>query len=500
MTVRGVERVVVVGRDAPLWIAAVSLKTALGRAGVEVQVVQLPSLLSPVDVYAALPSLQALHRLIGIDEPLLLEAAQGLPMVGQRFSNWSGSAPPFIHAFDTPPQAGSDLEFVHYWTKARGEGLKVALEDFSLGAVAARSGRVPAPPDDPSQPSAGYGYHLDAISYTSLLRQLAAHRRIAITSGSISDIELAGASIAAVHLASGERIEADVFVDASGPEAVLLSRLPGSDLESWADLLPCDRVLTATAQRLDPLPAFSQISAFRAGWTGLFPLADRTGVVAVYDSRTMSDDDLVQSLPILARVPIAGDALVTNLRPGVRRNSWIGNCVAVGEAAIALEPLDAVQLHLAHLTVTNLIALFPVETGNFAEAQAYNRLVRAHAENLRDFQFAHYRLNRRFDEPLWDVARDVPVPATLAPKLAMFRRRALALLHDYETFEGANWTAILVGHGLIPEDYDPRVDLLSEAEHIARVQDRLRIIGATVPSYATVSEHMAAAATHAAHA
>ena len=62
------KRVVIAGRDAPLWLSANVIHAALSRQGVVVDVVELPTLLRSQDVYATLPALEALHNLLGIDE------------------------------------------------------------------------------------------------------------------------------------------------------------------------------------------------------------------------------------------------------------------------------------------------------------------------------------------------------------------------------------------------------------------------------------------------
>ena len=116
-----VRSVAVVGRDAALWIAAAGLKRALGGAGIEVQAVELPSLLQPHDVYAALPSVRGLHRILGLDEDIVIKACGAVPMVGQRFSNWSEAAPPLMQACENDlPSA--DLNFIQYWLTGRLEG------------------------------------------------------------------------------------------------------------------------------------------------------------------------------------------------------------------------------------------------------------------------------------------------------------------------------------------------------------------------------------------
>jgi tryptophan halogenase len=235
-------------------------------------------------------------------------------------------------------------------------------------------------------------------------------------------------------------------------------------------------MIAGTAKALDPHPAFSQISAFREGWIGLFPLLDRTAVVACYDSSRASDQELLRNLPVLASLPISGDAVASTLNQGIRSRMWVGNCIAIGESAFSLEPLDAVQLHITHYCVSQLMSLFPVEAGAFPEAELYEEIVRRAAVNLRDFQATHYKLNRRFDQLFWDRCRDASVPESLQRKLDVFAACGRIPLYDDETFQSHSWESLFIGHGLVPQSYDPRVDALPEQELIARVQLRLQEI------------------------
>ena len=483
-----VRSVAIVGRDAAVWLAAAALKRALGSTGLGVQVVELPSLLQAPDVLAAVPSIRGLHRLLGLDEDIVVKACDAVPMVGQRFSNWSGAAPPLMHAFENEAQS-LDVGFLQIWLKGRIEGLKVDLSHFGVGTSAAFQGRVPLTRED-SDPalSAGFGFHLDARSYADLLRQLALHVGVVARPARSVDIEADGDRIRAVVPDDGARIEADLFIDATGAEALLLSKLPGASFESWKDGFPADRLLTASAPPMAELPAFSQISAIRQGWVGLFPLRSRTAIAAAYDSALISDEELAESLSIVARMPVTGGAVVSPLSPGMQRHAWIGNCVAIGEAAVSAEPIDAVQVHLAHAGISHLIDLFPADAGSMPEAGAFNRIVRRLAENVRDFQLAHYKLNRRFDDPFWNRARDSAAPESLDRKMRLFGLRGTVPLNDDETFFEWNWAELFIGHGLVPKDYDPRVDSVSDEEHVMKVQERMRSVAQLVRSMPSVAE------------
>src|SRR5262249_3101067 len=56
-----IRHVVIVGRDAPAWLSACALQYALGPAGVDVTVVELPSRAQAADLCISLPALEALH-------------------------------------------------------------------------------------------------------------------------------------------------------------------------------------------------------------------------------------------------------------------------------------------------------------------------------------------------------------------------------------------------------------------------------------------------------
>jgi tryptophan halogenase len=336
---------------------------------------------------------------------------------------------------------------------------------------------------------------LDARAYANLLKAVALRSGVEHRMGNIASVDNDEARIGSLLLDGGERLEADLFIDATGTEGILIGSLRGGDFTSWREWLPCDRTLAVSAARLDPLPAFSQISAFRAGWIGLYPLQNRTAVTAVFDSRQSSDREVLESIPVLSGLELQGEAVVGSLESGFRAQPWIGNCVAIGDAAMSLEPLDAMQLHAIHIGLSHLVALFPVEAVLMPEAEAYNGTIVQHANNIRDFQIAHYRLNRRHDEPLWDCAREATGPGSVDARIALFESRGLVLLHDGESFQEENWSSIFVGHGLSPNSHDPRVDIVPREDHFHKVQDRLREIAAEVMSMPTVEAYLASNAS-----
>ncbi|RYY41932.1 MAG: tryptophan halogenase, partial [Sphingomonadales bacterium] len=134
--------VVVAGEDAALWLAASTLHGALGRSGVTVEVVELPTRLGPADMLVTQPSLEALHDRLGVDEARLLRATRGSFALGQKFVDALGAQPGFFHAHGGYGVAIDGQPFLPVWLKARRHGLPSAFEAFSLSAAAALQGRM----------------------------------------------------------------------------------------------------------------------------------------------------------------------------------------------------------------------------------------------------------------------------------------------------------------------------------------------------------------------
>lgn len=483
-----VRTILVVGRDSEAWIAALALRRALGGREVRVTVMELPSHSVATDVQAAVPAIAGLHRMLGAEQRDVVRACGGVPMMAQRFSNWSRAAPPFVHAYDDGSAEDLDPPFLHYWLKARQEGLDVAFEDFSLTAAAAKQGRIPTP-GAIGVPAPLPGFQFDARSYAGLWKNLALRSGVEHRSGRLIRVVRGDNGIEGVEWEDGETYQADLYVDTSGAEAVLASAASDSGFESWSQWLPADRILSASAPVLTTLPPFAQVSAFRAGWVGLHPLQDRTALTGAFASK-YADDGLLYGLAAIAGAPIVSDVTVTEFKPGFRTAPWTGNCVALGRTALELEPLDAIQLYFLHLGISHLLTQLDNSSAGSRSIDIYNGTMASHAANIRDFQIAHYRLNRRFDEPMWDWARDAAGPPALDSKLAEFERSATVPMQANESFQQANWAAMFVGHGLIPRAYDTWVDQMPREEHMELIKGRLHHVAEAVRSMPSVEGYL----------
>jgi len=465
-------RVVVVGRDAALWLSANVIRAALGGSGVEVSAVELPSRLTGANVYATLPPLEALHNQLRIDEAALLRNVQGAFTLGQNFADAGGVGEPFLHAYGAYGTVIDGQDFFAYWLKARGLGLRVGLEDFSLTASAARQGRLLIPDDETEKfGRSDYAYHLPAPAYARSLRGLAVHDGMAIHAAETIEVLPGDGGVAAI-LADGARIEGDLFVDATG-DGLLIDVL-GVARESWRDIFPGDRMLVASAPKFASIPAYAEIRAHAGGWTGLYPSLIQTHVVQVTASGLCSDEEALQMATATAGLPLT-DVTLRRLDPGMRASAWAGNVVAVGEAAAAFDPLHNVDLLGVQTGLIKLLAFYPVASDFSAERSEYNRQTRSSYERLSDFQALHYRINR-YGAPFWARARQGDASPELAHRIALFEARSEIAPYEDESFAPDSWRAFLIGHGLVPDTYPPVIDRTAPDEMKAQFRHMLGFV------------------------
>ncbi|MDB5675694.1 MAG: tryptophan halogenase [Sphingomonas bacterium] len=456
-------RIVVVGRDAALWLAAAALRRALGGAGLEVAAVELPARLHPGRVHASLPPLEALHNRLGLDEATLLRATQGGYALGWNLVPPAPAAPFFLaHGSYGAPIDGNP--FFPYWLKARGLGMNAAFEDFSPTAMAARHGRVLLP--DAETEAFGrtdYGYHLPALAYAGLLKSLAQRAGVTLHQARDVLVERDGeqGTIRAVIADAGQRIEGDVFVDASGSDAVLMGA--AQPFAPWADEQATDRLLVAHAPRFASVPVYGEIRIARDGWLALHATRAGTQIGFAFNARDLSDADALAAAGALAKLPL-GDVTIETLATGRRETPWAGNCIAIGAAAYRLDALFDLDLHVAQLGIVHLLSLFPASGGFAAECDEYNRILGSTLARLHDASAALYALNR-FDGPFWQAARALPVTEAVAHKITAFQARGEIAPMEDESFAPDWWQALFAGLGAAPRSWPPVIDATSP-EHI----------------------------------
>lgn len=487
-----VKKIVILGRDADAWMSARVLAASMPRErAIEVHLIELPSRLTPNDCYAVLPSHKALMKKIGLDESALIKCAGAQYVLAQRFVNWSHPDSNYFIPYDTSGINLGDLDFFQAWVKAKKQGMQVPLEQFSLGAMAAQKGKYLSLSEAAEEFSvATYGFHLQAVGYLNVVARQAMQLGVIYHKNNLAEISVVDGRIQSLQLDNGEVLCADFFIDASGVEARLISSLESPDnWQSWRPWLKANRVLTASLPAMPSPSAFSQIVAQPGGWLGIYPMLKSTALRAVYDCETTRREQMLSSMGTMTKTQLT-NIVEKPLHLGLRKESWIGNCVALGDAAMQTDPVDATDLHFLGLGISTLCNLFPNDCRDMPEANWFNKKMQEDAERVRDFQIAHYQLNGLKDDPFWEIARKEQPPEALQQKLRLFESRGKISLLEAETFQEESWISLFVGQDLIPKSYDPRIDVVSSAEIGSKFQQMLDFIAGELESMPSIEAHV----------
>jgi tryptophan halogenase len=485
---RRLRRIVIVGGGSAGWMAAAALASAT-RGGCPIELIESDAIGIVGVGEATIPPIKLFNQQLGLDENAFVAATGGTFKLGIEFVDWTRPGQRYFHPFG---RFGADFDQVplhHYWLRERARGSDVPLQDHSMAWVAARAGRFDRPQADPRLvlSSFDYAYHFDAALYGRYLRGYAEQRGVKRTEGRIVEVKLRAEDgfIEGVTLESGQRIEGDLFVDCSGFRGLLIEGALGVAYDDWRRWLPCDRAVTIGCAAQSEFLPYTRVTARAAGWQWRIPLQHRTGNGHVYCSEYLRDEEATNVLLANLDGQPRGEPRQIRFVPGVRRQFWVRNCVAIGLAAGFLEPLESTAIHLVQSGIVRLLALFPDRRFDPLLAREYDRITRTEYERIRDFIILHYHAQRR-DEPLWRYTRSMPIPEALQYKIDHFRSGGRIVAEPLELFQNTNWLAVLVGQEVWPEQWHPLAELRADidaARLLAGLRETLERAARALPSH-----------------
>lgn len=479
-----IRSIVVAGGGADGWMTAAVLARVLSSQRYTIRLIDRPGPDAGLDSLdggeAVLPPVRGLHGQLGIPEEALFEKADATASLGCEFVDWAGDGARYFHPFGEFGAPMDGVAFHHYWLWMRREKGAAALDDYALAAVAARLGRFAPPVGDPSSvlSTYAYAYHWDGAAHTRLLRASAEENGVERIEGDVVQVHLRDADgfIEAVTLDSGERIEADLFIDCSGARGVLIREALGVSFEDWSQWLACDRAAAVRCEGDGRETPYMRAQAHGAGWGWRIPLKNGLGRGLVYSSAFMGDDEADEALLASLDGPPVAEPRRASFANGRLATPWSRNCVAVGASACVLDPVAPTARHLAQKGVWTLLTLLPDRSCPAPVAEEYNRIMTETMERARDFVILRYKIARRTDSPFWSRCSAMPVPESLAYKMRLFESRGWVFLQDEETFSEADWVATWLGQGVFPRIYDP----LTDTADPELVQRRLRGMQAAI--------------------
>ena len=442
-------------------IVGLSAATAFARARPASSVTVIETAPDPSALADVLPTthpgVARFHEFIGLDERDLVASGIATHHLGTRFENWSPSGRPWVHAFGNYGKPAGGIPFDQIWVQAHRTGKALPYDRYSMGATLARAGKFVHPAKDPAFIGSQflYGLRFDPDLYRNRLRSHAESLNVQFVAGEILQIERGSAGINALRLSEAGSVQADLFVDCTGRRAQLLGEIDDS-FEEWSAWMPFDRLSFSSQPSPDVPETSDRIGTSADGWKVEWPLRGRT---------------------MAAEVGNVGGVAITR---GRRLRPWVGNVLALGDSATALDPLHGFNLALAQSAILLALELLPDPDYDPIETDEYNRRAEQVTRRVRDFIALHYVRGPWRDRP------SVPLPDSLEHTLDQFEYRGRMPFYENESVTRDSWTAALLGLEVLPRNIDPHAAsvpldrAITAMERLAREIER---IPETLPSY-----------------
>ena len=483
-------KIIIVGGGSAGWMTAAALAEMLGKS-CEITLIE-SEMIGTVGVgEATIPPIRHFNQRLGIDEATFVKETAGSYKLGIEFVDWSRLGHSYFHPFGQYGAEFDSVPFYHFWMRENLAGrIQEPIDEFSMCWAMAKAGVFshPSPNRRQIQSTFDYAYHFDATLYAAFLRRYAEERGVKRIEGRVMEATLRADDgfIKSVTLDSGEKHEAEFFVDCSGFSGLLIEDALKAGYDNWQHWLPCDRAVAVPCAKGDEIAPYTRSTAKSAGWQWRIPLQHRTGNGYVHCSDFISEYEATTELMTSLDGEPQADPRTLRFVTGKRRKFWEKNCVAIGLSAGFMEPLESTSLHLIQYGILRLIALMPDAEMSPLLAQEYNAQTTAEYERIRDFLILHYKATERDDSELWRYTANMAIPESLQYKIDHFRNYGLLVSDERELFKNPSWIAVYLGQNIIPR----RAPALAQMRDRVPVAERMgAIAGAMQQAVAEMPKH-----------
>ncbi|MBL4673762.1 MAG: tryptophan 7-halogenase [Arenicella sp.] len=456
-----IRKIVIVGGGTAGWIAAASLSKLLGKT-LDISLIESDQIPTIGVGEATIPTLLSLHELLGINEQEFVAKTQGTFKLGISFENWRDLDQDYIHSFGFTGRDCWAAGFQHFWLKGQQLGIAKDFGEYCPELVAARQNKFAVAPKH----GLNYAYHIDAGLYAKFLRELAEKSGVMRQEGKVVDVGLDSDSgfVNNVVLESGQVIEGDLFIDCSGFKGLLIEQALHTGYDDWSHWLPMNSAVAVQTESLgEPIP-YTRSIARDSGWQWRIPLQNRVGNGLVFCDRYLSDDEGISTLLANIEGKLITEPRVIKFKTGTRRKHWNKNVIAMGLSSGFIEPLESTSIHLIQRSITRLMQMFPYDGIREPDIVEFNTQMDFEIVNIRDFIILHYHVTNRTDTPFWRFCRSMEIPDSLQHRIELFKQTGRVFQVPTELFGENSWTQVMLGQGLIPEQYHPIVNMMDDTE------------------------------------
>lgn len=455
---RELPRDVLIMGDGQLGVlVAIALKRALPTSIVTV----VPGPLNPGSfadhIGTALPFTNRLHDRLGIEEFDLIQKAGASHRLVTRYREWAGVGQETLCGYGGgAPNLGN--AFTGQFAGVR-DGQSDAQSVRSPAIALAATGRFCTPDGNPGSPLASIDYALrwNVAAYRDVLIEQAMRLGVHYVPHSAVDVlrHEDGRLSALVVEGRADALPAGLFLDCSGVDRWLISKMEGVQFDSWGAILPARGIVLAESGEA-VLALEDRLTLMPFGW--LQESGGRDGVHRIFAfAGGVDDTDVMAQLEASGVRAMAGSVV----EAGALANPFVGNVIALGDAAASFEPLGGANLDLAHRQLSLLLELLPGRVIEPHERDEFNRRAGLMADAMRDWLASHFAAPGIVpDTPLGKMVARLERSSTLMRLLDQHGRNGRLPFFEEAPMLPQEWSAMLRALGV---EASPSVHTLAQS-------------------------------------
>ncbi len=454
------QKIVILGGGTAGWMAANLMATHWIDKGIDITLVESPDIGTVGVGEGSTPPLKHFMETIGADEAEWMKACNATYKVGIDFRHWS-TRPGFeryIHPFlAQPDDFTAPAFFYNSLLRRKGIDLESHPDHFFLASRLVNNKLSPKAPENfPFE--INYGYHFDSGLLGKFLHKHAQQKSVKYKQATVSDVVLAAnGNIDHLVTEQGEKLHADIFVDASGFRGTLIQEALKVPFRSFADNLFNDAAVVFATEQSEEIESQTISTALRNGWAWKIPLTNRNGNGYVYSKSFCSPDAAETEMRAhLGLLDSDCEARHLNMKVGRTELQWAKNCVAVGLSQGFVEPLEATALDMVQETVFRFIEAY--QEGGFTDKNrdGFNQRINGRIDAVRDYIVCHYKINTRTDSEYWkaNAANNRISPSLHAILTSWMKGESITDELERQKldiyFPNVSWNCLLAGKGIFP--------------------------------------------------
>ena len=249
--------------------------------------------------------------------------------------------------------------------------------------------------------SGGYGYHMDAVLYQEMLQKVVANTKTRVIKDNVTDVRVGEYGIEYIRVGDDRILHADLFIDCSGFNRILLGELD-PELVDFQDYLPNNSAVVARIPYFDEkiqMHPYTKATAMDAGWMWSIPLFSRMSHGYVYSDRftnkEIAEDDL--------RTKLGWTDAVHHIKfnTGYNKKTFIKNVCAVGLSSLFIEPLESTGIAVYVRQIIDLVKILEKGFVRTIDKDFYNTINCDDAINIKNFIIHHFIHTNREDTEYW---------------------------------------------------------------------------------------------------